>query len=570
MVDRHVRDGVCTVWIVDDDSGVLVPTAGPNAGPLPTLDPDIARRGANFARSLPTDRISVSDVRTGSEWEPWREQAISSGIGGSWNRPIRDAVGAVYGMLIVYRNELREPREPERQAVELAAHLAAVAVHRAQDADRLAHAATHDIVTDLPNRRLFLERLEQAVNRQRRGARPPAVLFVDLDRFKQINDRAGHTAGDEALRELGQRLLDVVRPTDVVARLGGDEFGVLCDETGEDEAMSVAARLLSAVCEPMQVGGRVHRLSASIGVAAGRPGVSHDALVRCADVAMYRAKAHGAGGIVAFRSGMADRGRGDLEQDLRRAVEQRDIVVHYQPVLSLHTARWIAVEALARWRHPRHGWIAPSTFVGLAEEIGLAVALGDCVLQQVCDDAAQWTADSAMEELLVGVNVSARQLTDPRFVPSVERLVAGAGIGGARLFVELTETSMMEEFDVARAAVAAMERLGINLVIDDFGTGHSTLARLRQFPAIGLKLDRSFVAEIGEDSRSEDIVAAVVQLAHAVGMAVCAEGIETTHQLSTVKRLGVDVAQGYLLARPMPAAELVELVAKPTGVLATS
>jgi diguanylate cyclase (GGDEF)-like protein/PAS domain S-box-containing protein len=566
MIDGHVRNGVSTIWIVDDESEMLVPAAGPNAGPLPTLDPHHGRAGVDFAHGLPEHEITVSDVHTGPEWEPWRQSAIESGIAGSWNRAIRDTHERVYGLIITFRGDLRTPTDAEATVIELGSKLAAVAVHRARDADRLAHAASHDTVTNLPNRRLFLERLQQAIARQRRGSRPPSVLFVDLDRFKQVNDRAGHAAGDEVLRLLGERLERVVRPTDIVARFGGDEFAVLCEETGHDEASSVAERLLAAICEPVDLGGRRHHLSASIGIATGRAGVGHDALVRCADVAMYRAKSQGAGGIVAFRAGMSESGRIGLEQDLRRAIDEHEITVHYQPISSLLTSSWIGVEALARWHHAAHGWVGPATFVPLAEDLGLAVPLGELVLEQVCADERSWRDDPALADLLLGINVSGRQLSDPRFMGSVQRLIVDSDVNPARLFVELTETSMMEEYDVARAAMAALRDLGVNLAIDDFGSGHSTLSRLRQFPAAGLKLDRTFIADISVDRRNEDIVAAVVQLAHAIGMVVCAEGVETVEQLEAVRRLGVDMAQGFLLAMPMPAAEVRALVAQPAPV----
>jgi diguanylate cyclase (GGDEF)-like protein/PAS domain S-box-containing protein len=562
MVDSHVRRGVSTIWLVDEEDDVLYPGSGPNAGPLPTLDPDLSKLGVTYARGLPADQISLSIPETGIEWEPWREQAIQQGIACSWTRPIRDTNDNTYGAVIIYRSDLREPREVEQRAIDLGARLAAVAVHRARDAERLAHAATHDSVTDLPNRRLYLERLEQAVSRQRRGAAAPSVLFVDLDRFKQVNDRAGHAAGDDVLRMLGSRLVHVVRPTDVVARFGGDEFAVLCDETSGEDAATVAERLLAAICEPVALNGRRHHLSASIGIATGRTGVSADALVRQADVAMYRAKRQGSGGIVTYRSGMNAGVRDDLEHDLRRAIERNEIEVHYQPIADLQRCEWAGVEALARWRHREHGWISPTQFVALSEEVGLAVGLGERVLARVCDDAREWTADPVLRHQLVGVNVSGRQLVDPRFIGAVQNLLTAAQVDPKRIMIELTETTMMEEFEGAKAAITALQSLGMGLAIDDFGTGHSTLARLREFPAVGLKLDRTFIAELGEDKRSEDIVAAVVQLAHAVGMAVCAEGVETTEQLVCVQRLGVDMAQGFLLARPVPASELRAIVAQ--------
>jgi diguanylate cyclase (GGDEF)-like protein len=472
----------------------------------------------------------------------------------------------VYGALIVYRIDDRVPSELETKTIELATRLAGLAVHRARDADRLAHAATHDLVTGLPNRRLFLDRLQQAVARQRRGARPPAVLFVDLDRFKQVNDRAGHATGDDVLRMLGERLNAVVRPTDVVARFGGDEFAVLCDETGESDAVDVAGRLLAAICEPIEIAGRRHLVSASIGIAPGHSGVSHDTLIRRADVAMYRAKTQGSGGIVAFRTGMTQRTRGDLEQDLRRAIDDGAISVHYQPIVDLKLGRWNGAEALARWHHPRHGWVPPITFVPLAEETGLIGPLGEIVLGAAMRQWAVWMTEG-VDPGEISINVSGRQLAEARFASSLAQHLADSGLDPAHVQIELTETAMMEDFDTARASIAQLNELGVRLVIDDFGTGHSTLARLRHFPASGLKLDGSFVVELGQDPASERVVAAVVQLAHAVDLDVVAEGVETAEQLLVLQRLGVDGAQGYLLAAPMPPAEAAAVLRGQAGAL---
>jgi diguanylate cyclase (GGDEF)-like protein/PAS domain S-box-containing protein len=559
MVDAQIRRGVTTVWLVDDVEKQLVAVAGPNAGPLPRVDTTEGELGVSYVQVLPTDAIWVSPVETGPEWAPWRDAALASGLRCSWTLPIQNAEGNVYGAMIVYRTDDARPTELEAKTVELAARLAGLAVHRARDADRLAHAATHDLVTTLPNRRLFLDRLQQAVARQRRGARPPAVLFVDLDRFKQVNDRAGHATGDEVLRVLGERLLNVVRPTDVVARFGGDEFAVLCDETAEDAAVEVANRLLAAICEPLDMGVQRHLVSASIGIAAGRAGVSHDALIRRADVAMYRAKAQGSGGIVAFRSGMSERTRGDLEQDLRRAIEGGEIAVHYQPIADLVSGTWMGVEALARWRHPRHGWVSPTTFIALAEETGLIAPLGEQVLRCAMEDRMQWERDGVGAGEL-SINVSGRQITEPRFAATLEDHLTRSGIDPCVVRIELTETTMMEDYDTARTSIAHVQELGVKLVIDDFGTGHSTLARLRHFPATGLKLDRSFVVELGADPTSERVIAAVVQLAHAVDLHVVAEGVETPEQLMLLHRLGVDGAQGFLLAMPMAGADVVEVL----------
>lgn len=279
---------------------------------------------------------------------------------------------------------------------------------------------------------------------------------------------------------------------------------------------------------------------------------------------MYRAKAVGRGRIERFQAGLlASAGDHNLEHDLRDALATRALTVHYQTIADLRRGTWVGVEALARWRHPSLGDVAPDTFIPLAEESGLIGALGEQILDVVLADDAAWCDDPLMSSMVFGVNVSGRQLVDPSFVSMVSRGLESAGVDARQLFIELTETAMMEDFDAARNTLRALRDLGVNVAIDDFGTGQSTLARLRQFPAIGLKLDRSFIEDLADDKRSEDVVAAVVQLAHAVGMVVCAEGVETQPQLAVLHRLGVDLAQGFLLARPAPAADVRAVLAQP-------
>jgi EAL domain-containing protein (putative c-di-GMP-specific phosphodiesterase class I) len=256
-----------------------------------------------------------------------------------------------------------------------------------------------------------------------------------------------------------------------------------------------------------------------------------------------------------------------MERDLRIAIDTEQITVHYQPVADLVTRRWIAVEALARWTHPTLGAVPPELFVAIAEESGLGGALTDRVLDLVCGHAAQWRDDDVLGDILLGANVTGRQLSDPAFAAALAQRLARAAIEPSRLFVELTESSLMEDHDTARAGLEALRELGVRAAIDDFGTGHSTLARLRQLPVDGIKLDRSFIGDLGDDQRDEDVVAAVVQLAHAVGMAVCAEGVESAEQLAVLQRLGVDTAQGFLLARPVPADEVRALLSRTPAAL---
>jgi len=566
LADGHVRSALTSVWLLDATGDELVAVAGPPAALSLVTEGQI---GTAWATALDEQKIVVSDPATAPEWARFRDVAAGGGIGCSWNRAIRASSGELIGALVVYVfGSLREPSELEAKVVELAARLAGVAVERSRSAEQLAHAATHDSVTGLPNRRLLHERLRAATARQGTGPgrRSPALLFIDLDRFKQVNDRAGHAVGDDVLRVLGERLRDSARDGDLVARFGGDEFGVLCEAATEEEAVAVAERMLAEITRPIEVAGARADVSASIGVAVGRRGVSADQLVRRADLAMYRAKAAGAGRIVRYRDGMSDGGRAELEHDLRVAIESDAITLHYQPLMDIQLGRWIGVEGLARWFHERRGWVPPATFIPLAEESGLIASLGEKMLDLGLRQGAAWHA-AGLRGINMGINVSSRQLAEPSFGDAVAARLEHTGFPARRLVLELTETVMMEDWDSARAVVGKMQSLGVHLAIDDFGTGHSTLARLRQFPASGLKLDRTFVLELGRDPASEDVVAAVVQLAHAVRMAVMAEGVETIEQLLVLRRLGVDAAQGYLLGHPMPPEECAAVLRRPSDML---
>ncbi|HYD09182.1 MAG TPA: diguanylate cyclase, partial [Acidimicrobiales bacterium] len=412
LADVHVRLAISSIWLLDHDNDELVAAAGPQ---IVFEVASQGRTGASWARALDGLGLSVSDPKTAVEWEPYRELAVNANVGCSWTRTINDTSGDLVGALIVYvAGELRSPTTIEAKVIELAARLAGVAVERTRDAERLAHAATHDAVTGLPNRRLLHERLRSAVARQHAGDAVPALLFIDLDRFKQVNDRAGHAVGDEVLRELAARLRACAGEAQLVARFGGDEFGVLCEGASEDDAVVLAECMLDAIRRPIEVEGARADVSASIGVAVGRRGVNAEQLVRRADRAMYRAKAAGSGRIVRYRSGMSDGGRAELEHDLRVAIENGAITLHYQPLIDLQLGRWIGVEGLARWFDGARGWVPPATFIPLAEESGLIGALGEQVLDIGLRQGAAWHADG-LRNISMGINVSGRQLGEAAF-----------------------------------------------------------------------------------------------------------------------------------------------------------
>ena len=431
---------------------------------------------------------------------------------------------------------------------------------RKQAESQLLHDALHDALTGLPNRALFINRLEMALQRCRRSPRTRfAVLFLDLDRFKVINDSLGHRIGDELLIALSERLRASVRVIDTVARLGGDEFGFLLEGLIDvRQASRNAERILDELARPFQLPGHEVFTSGSIGIAVGDGETTGpEQILRDADIAMYRAKAQGRSMYTVFDQEMHREAVAamQLENDLRRALERHELELHYQPVVCISDGRLCGFEALLRWHHPERGLLLPTQFIPSAEETGLIVPLGAWVLESACRQIAAWGHDLVREkELGVSVNLSARQLAHPELVPLVRRTLEATGAPASRLKLEITESVLMADAPAAQNVLQQLRRgLGLSVVIDDFGTGYSSLAYLHQFPIDTLKIDRSFVTRLGNGE--EEIVRAIVTLGRSLRMQVLGEGVETRAQLEALGRLGCDLAQGFLLAPPMPAAE---------------
>jgi diguanylate cyclase (GGDEF)-like protein len=429
----------------------------------------------------------------------------------------------------------------------------------------LAHRAFHDPLTELPNRALLVERLQQALARGVRNGRTAAVLFVDLDDFKVINDSLGHRLGDQLLVGVAQRLRACVRPGDTAARLGGDEFVVLLEDMGsEDEAACVAERFLDGLQAPFVLEGHDVYVGASVGIATSRhAGTLPDDLLREADVAMYAAKAKGKRHYVVFDPAMEARPRERLalETDLRRALERGEFRLHYQPIVELNSGQIQGVEALLRWQHPERGVVSPSEFIPVAEETGLIVPIGRWVLLDACMQLRAWqTGDPAGEALFVSVNLAARQFMDPGLVEDVAAALRDSGLASSCLKLEITESAAMEAGIGTIQTLQALKGLGVQLAIDDFGTGYSSLSYLKRFPVDTLKIDRSFVDGLGSDPQDTAIVQSVIALARTLSLSVTAEGIETPKQLEELLALRCDEGQGYYFARPQPSEAVADLL----------
>jgi len=435
---------------------------------------------------------------------------------------------------------------------------------------RLAEAALHDHLTGLPNRALFLDRAARALDLGRRRGTDVAVLFLDLDRFKVINDSLGHEAGDRLLRATADRLAEAVRPTDTLARFAGDEFAVLCEEVASiEDAIGVAGRLIACLEPPVALGTSEVVISASVGVALARGGnVSADLLLRNADTAMYLAKDRGRGRVEVFDETLRARAvrRLETESGLRGALERSEFRLAYQPEIDLVTGRLAGIESLVRWQHPERGLLAPDEFIAVAEETGLVNAIGVWVLHEAAGQLARWRqAYPHMVEVSMAVNVSARQLADPGLVAEVEAAVAEAG-GGAPLCLEITETALLEWASPTGDTLRRLKTRGVLLGIDDFGTSYSSLSNVTRLVPDFLKVDRSFVEGLGIDHHDTAIVAAVINLAHTLGLFAIAEGVESPAQIARLRTLGCDLIQGFVVSRPLDADEFEQAMVIPGDV----
>ena len=470
--------------------------------------------------------------------------------------PVRDQ-GRVVGSLTVATRTAGRRFSPSEQEVLLAfAEHASLAVTDARMVDDARHRAMHDALTGLPNRSLFMDRAAHALNSARRRRSAVAVLFLDLDNFKVVNDSLGHAAGDELLLAVGGRLRETLRRSDTVARFGGDEFGILVEDvTDENDAVRVAEQVAALFVHPFPLEGREHFVSASIGIAisdgaADRP----ETLIRNADAAMYRAKAHGRGGYELFDDLMRARAleRLRVESELRTALTREELFLEYQPIVSLSTGEITGAEALVRWQHPERGRLSPAEFIAVAEDSGLIVRLGEWVLTAACDEAARWAQlRPDGPPLSVSVNLSARQVSETRLTSVVEEALAVSGLDAANLVLEITESVLLEDADAPVQTLRTLRDLGVRLVLDDFGTGYSSLGYLKRLPLDGLKIDRQFVDGLGTDSDDTAIVSAVAGMARGLGLTVIAEGVETAAQAEALRALGCQRGQGYLYARPL-------------------
>jgi diguanylate cyclase (GGDEF)-like protein/PAS domain S-box-containing protein len=497
--------------------------------------------GSSFLGRIPVeDRVYFEEqLASLDEGNPRRtiEHRVLTPNGERWQQWTDAAVFDDQGRVVEYQSVGRDVTE--RRALET----------------RLEHQAFHDSLTDLPNRRLFVDRLGHALRRTRRKQTRVSILFMDLDGFKVVNDSLGHDTGDRLLAEVAKRLEGCLRPEDTLARFGGDEFTVLIEDVEvPDGAVRVAERILEELREPFSLDGRELYVATSIGVAQGSDGTSgSEELMRAADTAMYRAK-EGGSGYEVFDATMHERAidRLNLENDLRRAIEEDEFVVHYQPIVSLQTGELWGMEALVRWDHPERGLLNPDEFVPVAEESGLVVPMGELVLEEACRRAVEWQREFHLTPpLAVSVNLSGRQLRRPDLHKVVGQALAETGLPASSLGLDITETVYIGALEANTAALDRLMALGVRVSLDDFGSGYSSLSYLKRLPADILKIDRSFTRGLGLEAEDTATVQTVVDLAHILGMEVVAEGVEIAEQETLLREMGCDLGQGFHFSEPL-------------------
>ena len=474
--------------------------------------------------------------------------------------------GKAFGVLGAQATTPQRFNDDDVNFLEAIATALASAIEHRREAEEAQHRALHDPLTGLPNRALFEDRLARALADQERRGSSVAVIFLDVDHFKLVNDSLGHQAGDDLLRAIPPRLTASLGPGDTVARFGGDEFGILLEDVQDERsATRVAERIAEALASPFIVREREHFVTASAGIAVGGAGRFPEALIRDADAAMYRAKERGRARYEIFDEAMRVRVAHRLrtEDELRTAIERGELRVHYQPVVSLTTGGVMGAEALVRWEHPVHGLMGPMEFIPVAEESGLIDAIGRWVLDAACRQAVEWHhSHPDRPPLGVSVNLSVRQLADRELTGVVRNALEATGLDPACLSLELTEGALVEGTREVAGALTELKGLGVMLALDDFGTGYSSLGSLRDLPFDAIKLDRTFVERLGADQVDNAIVSAVVALAQTMKLRVIAEGIETEEQLAVVKALGCHLAQGFYFSRPVLAEELGRMLAE--------
>ena len=520
--------------------------------------------GSCGAAAYRRQAVVSADITTDPIWADTKDLAAEHGLRACWATPILSHQGAVLGTFAMYSRAVREPTDAEARLLDIATHIGSIAIERKLAEDRIHFMSNHDALTGLPNRALLADRLNQAMLLAQRYDRWVTIASVDLDNFRLVNDTLGHNVGDQLLTIVARRLRDCVKESDTVVRLGGDEFVVLLGDQPKNADLITATlqKLRVAICELTRIDGHLLQVTGSIGLANyPNDGTDANALLANAAAAMYRVKEIGRDNFQFYTPELNTKvhEKFRLQEELRSAVAQEAFFLLFQPQVDLCTGRIFAVEALIRWRHPKHGVVPPDRFIPIAEGSGLIGQIGDWALRAACTQNKAWQ-DAGLAPINVSVNVSARQFQEKNWVCRVVAALQDSGLEAKYLELELTESLIMQDVDQAVATMRELQRLGVQLSIDDFGTGYSSLSALKTFPVARLKIDKSLVRNLPHDENDRAVTAAVISLAQKLKLRVIAEGVETEEQMGFLRENNCDEMQGYLFSEPVPPAEIEDLL----------
>ncbi|CAN7617002.1 EAL domain-containing protein [Rhizobium sp. LjRoot254] len=567
LVEGQLTGIIGSVLLLDADGLHLRHGAAPSLHPAyieaingVRVGPNVGSCGTAVYRR---ESVIVADTQTDPLWADYRDLASTFGYRACWSEPIISHTGPVLGTFAMYSETIRRPTDSERALVEVATRIAGIAIERKLAEERIQYIATHDVLTNLPNRTVLSDRVSQALDRAASRDESVSVMFIDLDRFKLVNDSLGHEAGDELLQIVAARMQQHVQTSDSVVRIGGDEFVILLpDRPKETNTIATTCqRIIDAISAPIHVGGHELRVTCSIGIANyPADGTDTRTLLANADAAMYQAKAIGRDNFQFYSSDLNAKAHQKLmlHEQLRNALTRSELILEYQPQIDLRTGEIFAAEALLRWNHPAMGRISPAEFIPLAEETGLIVPIGDWVITEACRQNKAWQ-DAGLSPISVCVNVSARQFWDKNLVALVRHALKTSKLAANFLELELTESLIMQDIGQAINTMSELQSLGVQLSIDDFGTGYSSLSALKNFPVTRLKIDKSFINDLASNESDRTVASAIILLGQKLNLRVIAEGVETKEQMQFLHDNNCDEMQGYLFSKPVSAAEFQKL-----------
>ncbi|MFC4324212.1 bifunctional diguanylate cyclase/phosphodiesterase [Litchfieldia salsa] len=561
LIESVSEESLCSILLVDKTGERLVHGSSPN---LPDkystyingiyIGPNAGSCGV-AAHSKRT--VIVSDIATDPLWSDYKEIALQYGLRASWSSPVFDNQQEVLGVFAMYYKYPSVPTERDKELINEATHLTSLAIQHYKAEETINYMAFHDDLTNLPNRRLFSEKVKEAISRHKDGnGRMLALMYLDLDRFKLINDSLGHNVGDALLKEVAYRVRKCLRDTDIVSRQAGDEFTILLQDILKIEVSSIAQHIIESLAKPFMVKGHEIFITPSIGISFYPvDGGDVDDLITKADIAMYQAKKEGRN-TYQFYDVKLDKKtfeRLEIENELRKAIDRDEFSLHYQPILNLCKNQVTGVEALIRWNNEKLGTVSPAQFIPIAEETGMIITIGEWIFSTACKQLKKWENEGFA--LSISVNISIRQFYQPNLIPMIESILKETNVSPEYLTIEITE-SMTMDVETATNILQDLKELGVNISIDDFGTGYSSLSYLKSFPIDYLKIDQSFIRDITKSKGDESIATTILLMAHNLGLKVIAEGVETKGQLEMLKKHRCDEAQGYLFSKPLPVEEL--------------